>query len=194
MKIGLDIDGTLAKYFENFIKYYNERFGTVFSTEDIFTLHLWEIFGMQKGEEMPRIEDFSKTDYFRQISPYDGSQEAIATLAEKHNFGIITARSKFLETETRLWLQNHYGDIFQNGNIHFTSQHFPGNGEKQKKSEFCLEHNYDIMVEDYHGHVNECAEKGIQTLLITQPWNKKENLHSSVQRVENWGEILQYLK
>src|SRR3989344_2167417 len=131
--IAFDVDGTMAKYFENFIKYYNQRFGTIFSTEDIFTLHLWEIFRMQKGEEMPIIEDFSRTDYFRQIFPYEGSKEVIATLSErKYNVGVITARSKAWETETKSWLQNNYGDVFQNGNIHFTSHHFPENGGKQK--------------------------------------------------------------
>lgn len=190
MNIAFDVDGTVAKYFEFFISYYNERFGTKLEVDDIHTLHLWEIFGMQKGEEMPIIEDFSKTDYFRRISSYDGSREAIEIFSKKHNLGIITARSKSWETETRRWLQENYGNIFHNRNVHFTSQHFPENGGSQKKSEFCLEHGYDAIVEDYPGHANDCAAAGIRTFLITRPWNW-DNLHPKVTRVKNYGELVE---
>ncbi|MEK6842198.1 MAG: hypothetical protein AABX84_00120, partial [Nanoarchaeota archaeon] len=146
---------------------------------------------LESEVEKQIIKDFCKSNFFRDIPVIIGSQEAIHTLSKKYNLAAVTARPNSTYNETCLWLNEHYPWAFSD--IHFVSHHFPENGNKKNKSDVCLEHTYGIIIDDYHGHINECAEKGIQTILLNQPWNKREKLHSGALRVRNWEDILQYL-
>jgi len=187
-KLAVDLDGVLAEYFQGLVKYYNGRFGTKFSEDDVFTLDLCDVFGVPKGEEREVIMDFFKTNDFRNIPVVVGSREAINILSEEHELVIVTARPKSTYDDTWTWLDRNYPGKF-NG-VHFASHHFPGNGTKKNKSDFCLEHGYGILIDDYHGHVNECAEKGITSFLMTRPWNW-ETLHQKVIRVRNWQDAVE---
>ncbi|MBI2043676.1 hypothetical protein HYT25_04780 [Candidatus Pacearchaeota archaeon] len=189
--VAVDVDGVLACLFENLLEYYNSRFGTKFTENDLYTLKLWEVWGLSEGEEKPIIIDFCKSPFFRDVSPVAGSQEAVHALSKKYNLAVLTARPVSTREKTISWLDRFYPGVFSD--VHFTSHHFPENGTKVNKSDFCLEHGYGILIDDYHEHVNECAEKGIQTILLTQPWNW-ETLRPKVRRVRNWQEVLQYLE
>lgn len=188
--IAVDVDGTLAKLFKSLLEYYNLRFGTRFSEDDLDSLDLWKLWGLPKGGEKQIIKDFFKSPFFRDVSYVAGSQEAVHALSEKYNLSALTARPISTYNETISWLNENYPCVFSD--VHFVSHHFPENGIKMNKSDVCLEHGFGILIDDYHEHINECSEKGIQTLLLTQPWNW-ETLHPKVRRARNWQEVLQYL-
>ena len=187
-KLAVDLDGVLADFFESITKYYNRRFGTNFLTDDIYTLRLWEVWGLREGEEKEIITDFFKTDLSKNIPVVDGSSESINSLSMGNDLAIVTARPISTYGDTFNWLDRNFRGKFQD--IHFASHHFPGNGTKKNKSDFCLEYGYGILIDDYHGHVNECAEKGITSFLMTRPWNW-ETLHQKVIRVRNWQDAVE---
>ena len=121
-KLAVDLDGVLAEFFQGLVKYYNGRFGTKFSEDDVFTLDLWDVFGVPKGEDKKVIMDFFKTDDFRNIPVVAGSREAINTLSKKHELGIITARPKSTYDDTLMWLDRNYPGKFKW--VHFSNHYF----------------------------------------------------------------------
>ncbi|MEK6741915.1 MAG: hypothetical protein AABX91_00455 [Nanoarchaeota archaeon] len=190
-KIAVDIDGVLADYQISFVEFYNKRNGKNFSIQNLIGHDFWLSFGISKEKAEKEIIDFFSSEKFKKLSPVTDSQDAIKLLAQKNILSIVTARPDFVRETTLEWLDAHFPNIFSE--IHFTSQ-FGGNGPREKKSDFCLDYNYEIIIEDIVEHANECAEKGIKVFLLNRPWNKNFSLHPLVQRVNDWNEISQILQ
>ena len=189
-RIAFDMDGVFANYHEPFVGFYNRRNGTNFNIGDIGGYDFWRAFGISEEKSAREITDFYFSEDFEEINPVEGSQDTIKLLSQKNILAIITARPDFIRERTLEWINKHFPNVFSDA--HFTSQ-FGGNGSKKKKSDFCLDNGYEVIIEDSAEYANECAERGINALLLNRPWNRNGSLHPQVQRVSNWKEILEHL-
>ncbi len=189
-KIAVDLDGVVAKFAEGLLEFRNERHGTNYRMDDIFSYDFWSVFRISREQSIKEVLDFYNSPEFERIAPIPNSQEAMSLLSEKYFIAALTARPDFTRDKTLNWLEKYFPNVFSE--FHFTN-HFAGNGERKNKSDFCLEYGYETLIDDYHRHVNECAEKGIRTFLLTQPWNW-ETLRPEVVRVRNWREIQERLR
>jgi len=100
---------------------------------------------------------------------------------------VLTARIEELFWEyTRVWIDNYFKDIFDD--IIF-ADHFH---EKHKeKSELCIEHKIDYMIEDNYDYACDIANIGIKTYLLEKPWNNwQENYHKNIIRIKSWDEFM----
>lgn len=187
-KIAVDLDGVVMEFAETFLEFRNERYNSNYKKEDIFTYDFWNVFGVSREQSIKDVLDFYNSPKFEGIAPIPNSQETMSLLSEKYFIAALTARPDFTRDKTLNWLEKYFPNIFSE--FHFTN--FAGNGKMKNKSDFCIQYGYETLIDDYHQHVNECAAKGIQTFLLTQPWNW-ETLHPKVVRVRNWNEIQQRL-
>ena len=186
-RIAVDLDGVLFDFLTPFCIFYNQRHGTNFTINDLTTYHFLRVFQKPEKEFRKDMNDFYQSALFRDLPLIRGAQRGIRQLSRTNFLGVVTSRPDHTSPITMVSLKNNFPLIFSE--IHFTSQ-YGGNGHKEKKSEYCLEHGYEIIIEDVAEYANECAEKGIRVFLLTRPWNEKEPLHENVIRVGNWSELI----
>ncbi len=191
-KIAVDIDGVLANLTEPFLEYYNQREGTNFRLENVHTTNFKELFGINGEEEKKLLDDFFKSDFFSNIQPIMGAQEAISHLSKRNHLVIVTARKEYIQDKTNEWIERFFPDVFSE--IHFARNINSGDESKLSKFDICMEKGYEIIIEDDLVYANPCAEKGIKSILLNHPWNQEENLHPEITRVNNWQEVLEHLK
>jgi uncharacterized HAD superfamily protein len=190
-RIATDIDGVLFNFLKPFILFYNQRHGTNFTIENITSYDFPKVFQLP-GEEFRRdMNEFYLSPLFKNLPLIPGAQRGVRKISQNNFLGVVTSRPDLISRETLLSLQEHFPHLFSE--VHFTSQ-YGGNGHKEKKSEYCLEHGYEMIIEDVAGYANECAERGIAAFLLTRPWNREEILHPNVIRVIDWPEIEERLQ
>jgi 5'(3')-deoxyribonucleotidase len=190
-RIAVDIDGVLADYHSPFVRFYNARNRTNFNVDDLLGYDFWRAFKTSEEESERAIRDFFFSEGFEGINPIKDSQNSTWLLSQKNTLAIITARPDYVKERTLKWTDRYFPRIFSD--VHFTSQ-FGGNGSRKKKYDFCLDYNYELIIEDVAEYANDCAEKGVKSFLMNRPWNRNFSLHPLVQRVNDWSEILQILK
>jgi len=184
-KIGIDIDGVLADFIVPFLEYCNGRFGISYKKEEVSSFYFLDSIGFPEEKSLKTYNDFYNSELFETITPIEGSFNGVLKLFQKrYRLNLVTARPDSLKEKTFLWLWKNYPNIFEQ--VNFT------NGSK--KSDFCLRNSISAMIEDHADYANDCAEKGIETFLITQPWNFLETLHPGVRRVKDWSEIVERLE
>ncbi|MDP3992478.1 MAG: hypothetical protein U1B79_00580 [Candidatus Pacearchaeota archaeon] len=200
-RLAFDIDGVLSNFQPVFLNFHNQRYGTRFTIDELTSYEFWKVFHVPEKELQGEMVDFYQSPFFKKIVPLPGSKEAIKQLYRRNLLYVVTSRPDTIHDETVAWLGNHFPNIFSR--VHFTS-HFGGNGSREKKSDFCLEQGYPIIIEDVAEYANECAERGITAFILTRPWNREEKLHPGVTRIgdlnkagdwkEHWKELLHYLE
>ena len=195
--IAVDVDDVLFKFVGEWIKFYNARAGTNFGEEDVFSMALWKVIGLQEGEEVPHLLAFYESGKLKELQPIDGAKEAVSELSVNNYLGVITARDSSWEETTLSSLSAHYPNFFSG--VHFAYNLYAknpfwrnGNG---RKSEICLKENYNILIDDSLETALECSEKGLCVLLFGDyRWNRRESLPENIIRVRNWQEALEYLE
>jgi len=191
MKIAIDIDGVLADFFGPFIHFYNKRNNANLRLSDMTSYNLCKIFGISQESLIKEMGDFYKSPLFKFLPLIEGSKEAIHKIYRFNLLYVVTSRPSSLYEETTFWIRNQFPDRFLK--VHITNG-YGTTGIKEKKSDVCLCNGYNLIIEDSADEVNDCAEKGIESILLKKPWNINEKTHPSVKRVNNWQEILQHLK
>jgi uncharacterized HAD superfamily protein len=65
--------------------------------------------------------------------------------------------------------------------------------EGKTKAQICVEANIGTIVEDNADTALECAEQGIQVVVLARPWNVGMPKHPLISRMENWQEACNLL-
>ena len=190
-KIAFDIDGILINFHNPLVIFYNKKHGTSFKVEDITTYDFSRAFQTTEEQFRRDMNEFYSSPLFRSLPLIKGARRAVRQLSQNNFLGVITSRPDFIYEETLISLRKHFPETFSG--VYFTN-HYGGNGPRKNKSDFCLEHGYEVIVEDVLEYASECADKGINALLLDKPWNQNGSLHPRVQRVFSWAEILEHLK
>jgi uncharacterized HAD superfamily protein len=189
--ICIDIDEVLAAYIVDLLVWHNSRYGTSLKHADIWNYSLHNIWECDHAEERRRVNEFESDERIMAMKTIPGSVEGVKELAKQHTLVAVTSRQNALRQVTRQWLQLHFGDAFSN--VLFTDNDGVGSA-RFSKSQLCKEAGASLFVDDLHWHCQDCAEKGIPTVMFGDyPYNK-DAVHSSIKRVSGWQELLAYIK
>jgi uncharacterized HAD superfamily protein len=186
MHIAIDIDDSAGDLLSSLILFHNDRYGTKLKRGDFHSCWYREVWGGTKEQEVEKLTEFFKTDYFKNVPPMLGSQEAIKLLKERgHKLSIVTGRVYSLTKQTEEWVEKYFGNIFSA--IYHTNS-YGLTGIKIKKSEMCKNQKVDLIVDDDLMHIIDCANAGISVLVYDSPWNQGV-LPSGTVRVMSWNKI-----
>ena len=188
MKIGIDIDNVISNFNDILLKQY--------------LLHDRELRNsgiINKNAEYIRKGMFDwteeeETSFYKQnvesitkrLEVMDGAKEYIEKL---HNDGhfiyIITGRDNGEYTDpynmTKEWLDKN--------NIYYDNLILTNTYDKHAKTEKCLEHNIDVIIDDSVRICSDCIENGIIAVLMDTPYNRRSN----TPRIKNWKEFYEYV-
>jgi len=176
-KIGFDLDDSVFDFIGSFIEYSNKTNKTSLKRED-FVRYTFDV---------KKIFDFYNTDFFRKMSPLPNSKEVIISLKQNSLLYVVTSRPDFLYNDTMNHLWENFRHCFSD--VFFSSNHHTGDENSGKtKAEICLKKGISVMIDDSLEYALQCAERGINALLLDAPWNRNGE-HRGVIRVKNWKEI-----
>ena len=166
MLIGLDIDGVLAQWRKSFVLWYNEEYGSS------LTLESWnggrdmqDVLGVSEVEAHSIMDAFSD-NCIHLVEPIQKSQRFVKE--SNHDFIIVTRRPKRIQSQTKTWIETHYGPI----DIHHTAHRDNGEIIRISKGDVCADIGVDVFVEDTPKHVEDVASRGIDVYMHLQPWNR----------------------
>src|SRR3989344_5558843 len=96
MLIASDIDDVLLDLIPAIAGFHNRIYGTDLRKEDFHSYRLGNVFGCSDEETRRRMDEFLKTEEFKNIKPFEGAVEGVMRLREKgHSFVAITSRGLF---------------------------------------------------------------------------------------------------
>ncbi len=183
MKIGIDIDDTMADTFNYLMPYIAEFFEV-----DINYLKGNNISYSNLPEEMKKRElEFAKK-YYDKVIPNTPFKLKVAEYIDKikelgHEIIVITARDKTLYTdEYKATIKE-----LENNNIHYDK--LICNFDKAK---VCKNEKIDLFIDDSIVNCKKVNELGIETILFNSKSNMKEV--SNLDRVDNWKDIYERIK
>ncbi|HIG51862.1 TPA: hypothetical protein EYQ19_00300 [Candidatus Pacearchaeota archaeon] len=185
MRIGIDLDEILAEWMNSFIDFHNINYGTNLERKDFYTFDLWKPLDIKRGEERERINNFSKSDFYRNISPVEGSIEGIDNLQNNELF-IVTGRKNKNKSATLDWIDKYFPNKFED--VLF-SDYCSIKNNIDKKAEICSNLGIGFMIEDNGEWAHKCASSGIRTFLLDKEWNRGYS-HPFLKRNYSWKEVV----
>ncbi|HKG05183.1 MAG TPA: hypothetical protein VKB19_01925 [Pedobacter sp.] len=171
MRIAIDMDEVLADPIQKFIKLYNRDYGVPL---DLVLEPGNEIYQHVPEHAKDKWFDYiNEPGFFRDLTPLEGSVDAVKKLQEKYDVYIVSAAMEFRNSlvDKYDWLAEHFSFITWK-NIMFC-------GDKIV--------DVDIMIDDRAK--NFVGFPG-RKLLFTSPHNL---LLTEYERVNNWQEVLDKL-
>ena len=187
MKIAVDMDEVLATFCDQFIEFHNYKYKTKYNKNDFFSFDFSKILNCSEKEALDRVEDFFKSESFKEIGLIPGAIEGIKKLKEKHELHLVTGRQEEIRDETINWINKYFPNTFKTINF---SNHYSKLYKKTTKAEICIKLGVKALIEDSLEYSKELEEHHIKVILMNVPWNQKENLPSNFVRVYNWDEII----
>jgi uncharacterized HAD superfamily protein len=175
MNIGIDIDGVIANFVEEFIKIVKEKYHVNISESDIIYHDLYQVLGISKLETGKLIDE----TLHRNLNIITDADKYINLLAENNEIYILTARN-IDKNITEKWLKNH--------KIKFNDLIIFKEGDKN----FC-EKKLDVIIDDNLKEAIGFFEKCGKILIFDHPWNRSLNINNSFYRVKSWHEIYNLL-
>ena len=187
MKIGIDVDGVIAKFQEAFLSWHNDVNDTNYTIDEITHFNFSRCFEGTETEWNQKVVDFYNSEWFDAIEPVAGSKEAVSRISVKHGIQVVTSRLSLKSGVTNRWLARHF-PTFEG--IHYTERN-PVD-DHGAKSTICKRLGLTVIIEDSAHHAEDCAINGIRVLLLDKPWNRRLS-GERITRVQNWTEIEQEL-
>ena len=183
MKIGIDIDDTMADTFDYLIPYIAEFFKA-----DINYLKNNNISYCSLPEDMKKRESEFAKRYYDKVIPDTPFKPKVAEYIDKikelgNEIIVITARDKTLYTdEYKTTIKE-----LNNNNIHYDKLicNFD-------KATVCKDEKIDLFIDDSIANCNKVKKLGIETILFSSKCNIKEV--SDLSRVNNWKEIYEKIR
>lgn len=182
LKIAVDIDGVLSKTMEYFVFHLNSTYGRNFSIHDITQYNftsLEKYFSFSLYDELLRVIDTSLEDF----KIHEHSKDILQGFKEKHSFSVLTSRSDIFGERSKKWIEKHYGeDVFEDVYTLEASGF-------SCKSDFCVQHNFDLLLEDQPNYALNTRDKGIGVILLCRPWNQDVSTCDLLRRAKTWKEV-----
>jgi uncharacterized HAD superfamily protein len=199
MKIGIDIDNTIAPTFKTIIKYLNKKYKLNKLFKDSKESTGYDLFHAEFKYFYNDWKEFVYSKEHHSMKPIKGSVEVIKKLSEKHQIYILTARANYQNIQTGIWIDKHYKNKFEE--ILFLEY---CNKENTKplftKGDLCKKFNIDIMIEDDLSQARIISEKSKKTKIFlfdkdnSYTWNKERPLPKNTIKVSSWKEIEKEIK
>lgn len=183
MKIGIDIDDTMADTFDYLMPYIAEFFDV-----DIKYLKDKNISYSNLPKEMKkRALEFAKK-YYDKVAPKTPFKPKVAEYINKikalgHEIIVITARDKTLYTdEYKTTIKE-----LENNNINYDKLICDFD-----KAKVCKAEKIDLFIDDSIANCRKVNELGIETILFNSKINIKDK--TTLYRVDNWEDIYEIIK
>ncbi|MBU2615952.1 MAG: hypothetical protein KKC19_02505 [Nanoarchaeota archaeon] len=190
MLIAIDIDDVLLDFVPDVVEFYNGKYGTQLTKEDFHSYRFSDVWGGSDGECIQEIEEFLRTPRFANLNPIEGAVEKIARLARDHRLISITSRNRNIRGLTERALREHFPSI---GEIYFSHNSHVDFENDKTKAQYCLELGVGAIVEDSLIYAEDCQRKGVNAVLLDQPWNRGREI-DGVKRVYSWQQIVEYFE
>lgn len=183
MKMGIDIDDTMADTFDYLMPYIAEFFNV-----DIKYLKDNNISYSNLPKEMKEREfEFAKK-YYNKVIPNTPFKAKVAEYIDKikdlgHKVIVITARDKTLYTdEYKTTIEE-----LKNNNIHYDKLICDFD-----KANVCKNEKIDLFIDDSITNCNKVNELGIETILFSSKTNIRDK--NTFYRVNDWKEIYEKIR
>lgn len=185
MRVALDIDEVLAKYYEEFIEWHNQRF-----SEQLPPYNDWHTTKLEAylefdgdGSRYDRINAYMD-ERLTTIEPYQESQDVLESWSADASFIAVTRRPDKYHDETWLWLTKHYGDAFDL--LECTTHVSETPVRRRCKGALCYAYDVDIFIDDVPGHVRRAEDHDVKGVVMTRPWNKTVSVP---RRASSWDDV-----
>jgi uncharacterized HAD superfamily protein len=187
-KIGIDLDGTLAAYQEELIRFHNKNYGTSCKLKNTKRNDCYDLLGGNMLTRALKLKKFYKqTDSLKSIKPLKGAVEAVKKLKKDgHDLFIVTSRFRGFSSGTQKWIDTTFGNGAFSKIIY--SNILSSYATRLKTGKY-LRQNPDFVIEDSSHAATKCADRGVSVLLLDYPWNKDAKA-KGITRVRNWNEII----
>lgn len=191
--IAVDVDEVLSASAEGFVKFSNERWGTNLTIDD-YHEHWAKMWSVSEQEADNRMLVLNKEGIIKSYNPVTSAEAVLKKLAKKFRLVVATSRSTYLSEETVIWIDKHYGGVFEN--IHHSGI-YDADGEDRHlatKAQLCLDIGADYLIDDQIKHCVGAAEVGVKAILFGDyAWSKtSKKLPKNVTRCKDWQEVLEY--
>ncbi len=183
MKIGIDIDDTMADTFDYLMPYIAEFFEV-----DISYLKGNNISYSNLPEEMKKKELECAKKYYDKVIPSTPFKPKVAEYIDKikklgHEIIVITARDKTLYTdEYKTTIEE-----LKNNNIHYDKLICDFD-----KTKVCENEKVDLFIDDSIANYKKVRKLGIETILFSSKGNIQDK--TNLYKVDNWKEIYEKIK
>lgn len=188
MNLALDMDDVIADFNGPLQEWHNGIYGTDFARDDVRDYHMSH-WGCSKDEVTARIQEFYGSEIFKNVSPVEGSVEAIRELAEHRMQYVVTSRPGDTRSTTIDWIRRNVPSGLTEENVTYLGTFTEKN--PKKKSQVCLELEAAYIVEDSLTHSIDCLGQGIHPILLTTPWNEDLEEPKGIARVYSWKEAVE---
>jgi len=187
INIAIDCDEIIADLSSQLILFHNKEYGTNLTKEDFTSYCFHQVWGGTVEEETKKVSQFFESNYFKEVVPTEGSQEAMNFLKKKgHNLFIVTGRVYSLTEETLMFIEKYFPNIFLG--VSFANT-YGTSGPRMKKSVMCRKLNVRLIIEDDPIHITDCTNFGIPVFVLDKPWNQGPLPEKAI-RVFDWKQML----
>lgn len=188
--IGIDIDNVISNFDEVLLKEFLKHDielrnkGIVNEKADSITKGMFD----WSQEELDSFYYANIERIAKRLQTIDKAPEYIRKLKEEgYGIYIISGRDN-----------GEYSDAYQmtvnwleNKKIEYDKLILTDSKNSIEKAKICLENDVSIMIDDSARILIEACQRGIVSLLMDTPYNRKEN---SLKRVHNWKEIYEFIE
>ena len=190
--IAVDIDDVLGLSADEFIRYTNKKWGTNLTVED-YDEHWAKVWKIDNEEAADRLAVEYIEHSTHLVKSHKDALEVLTELSQNYKLVIATARRLRFQSDTKAWINNHFGDLFSE--IHYAKIWDEVSKERIQatKTEVLRQIGAKYLIDDQPKHCIAAAEAGIKTILFGDyGWNREIKLLPNMTRAKNWQEVLEY--
>lgn len=113
-------------------------------------------------------------------------------MSQVHHLMIATSRRLQAQSDTLLWIEEHFPGIFASSAVYFSGlwDTVHKNSHKLTKTELITQINADVLIDDQLKHCLAVSETGRNAILFGDyTWNQADNLPDRVVRCHSWSEV-----
>ncbi len=191
LRIAIDIDDVLAENAIGFVAFSNERWGTRLSVDD-YSEHWSEMWRVDSEEAERRAHVFHDSGIIKGYAHVGGAEEVLRNMSQVHHLMITTSRRLQVQSDTLLWIEEHFPGIFASSAVYFSGlwDTVHEGSHKLTKTELITQINADVLIDDQLKHCLAVSETGRNAILFGDyTWNRADNLPDRVVRCRSWSEV-----
>ncbi|MEW6697783.1 MAG: 5' nucleotidase, NT5C type [Bacillota bacterium] len=185
MKIGIDLDGTIADNLEILVETFNHHCGKALKGDEIYQYSICKVYDICE-DEFIAVMDQKEEEIIKNSPVIPYARENICRLVKDGwQVHIITARNPRYSTVTEKWLRQQ--GIPYSG-LHLLNSHH--------KVEICRDLKVELMIEDNVHNAYQLADGGIPVILYEAPHNRHwpwqgirctswHDIYASIQKAAN---------
>ncbi|OGB73662.1 hypothetical protein A3K24_02370 [candidate division Kazan bacterium RIFCSPHIGHO2_01_FULL_44_14] len=189
MKIAVDIDDVLSEWTREFLKWYNARYGTTYTYEDMVDYRWSRWMNISSKQALDDVYEFHETKEFRKLPLLSGAKEAVAELVKEHELYAVTGRQNVTAEITHQWVDKNFPGVFKG--IEIVNGNNRDGSHTLTKGEVCERLGCKILIDDDTRHIESLLKHGVQAIIFNKHWNEYHRLPDSIMRANNWPEILE---